>query len=170
MLKQKLQDAINEQIAYEIYSALIYKAMQAYFAAEDLPGFANWMDVQYQEELFHANKFFTYVCDAGGRAAMLPFPGARNDFTSPLEAFRETLEHEQEVTRRICKLMDLAREENDHAAQIMLQWFITEQVEEESNASLIIRKLERVEGDGRGLLMLDQELAQRVFTPPVGAA
>lgn len=170
MIGQKLQDAINDQIAFEISSALIYKAMQAYFEAEDLPGFANWMDVQYQEELFHADRFFTYVCDAGGRAAMLPFAGARNDFASPLEAFRVTLEHEQQVTARIGKLMDLAREEGDHAAQIMLQWFVTEQVEEEANAGLIIRKLERVEGDGRGLLMLDQELAQRVFTPPVGAA
>ncbi len=170
MLSQKLQDAINDQIAFEIYSALTYKAMQAYFEAEDLPGFANWMDVQYQEELFHANKFFTYVCDAGGRASMLPIQGARNDYASPLEAFQVTLEHEQEVTSRIGKLMDLARQENDHAAQIMLQWFITEQVEEEASAGLIIRKLQRVEDDGRGLLMLDQELAQRVFTPPAGAA
>ena len=169
MLSEKLQDAINDQISFEIYSALTYKAMQAYFEAEDLPGFANWMDVQYQEELFHANRFFTYVCDAGGRAVMLPIAGARNDYASPLEAFRETLVHEQEVTARIGKIMDLAREENDHAAQIMLQWFITEQVEEEASAGLIIRKLERVEGDGRGLLMLDQELAQRVFTPPAAA-
>ncbi len=170
MISQKLQDAVNEQIAFEISSALIYKAMQAYFEAEDLPGFANWMDVQYQEELGHANRFFTYVCAAGGCAAMLPFGGARNDYTSPMEAFRVTLDHEQQVTSRIGKLMDLARLENDHAAQIMLQWFITEQVEEEATAGLIIRKLERVEGDGRGLLMLDQELAQRVFTPPTGAA
>ncbi|WP_020677285.1 ferritin [Geopsychrobacter electrodiphilus] len=169
MLSKKLQDAINEQIAFEISSALIYKAMQAYFEHEDLPGFANWMDVQYQEELFHANRFFTYVCDAGGLAAMLPFEGARNDYESPLEAFRVTLDHEQQVTARIGKLMDLAREQGDHAAQIMLQWFITEQVEEEASAGLIIRKLERVEGDGRGLLMLDQELAQRVYTPPAGA-
>lgn len=170
MISQTLQDAINEQIAFEISSALIYKAMQAYFEAEDLPGFANWMDVQYQEELFHANKFFNYVCEVGGRAAMLPFEGARNDYASPLEAFRTALGHEQIVTSRIGKLMDLARLENDHAAQIMLQWFITEQIEEEASAGLIIRKLERVEGDGRGLLMLDQELAQRVFTPPVGTA
>lgn len=170
MISQKLQDAINDQIAFEIYSALTYKAMQAYFEAEDLPGFANWMDVQYQEELFHANKFFNYVCEIGGRAAMLPIDGARNNYASPLEAFRVTLEHEQEVTGRIGKLMDLAKQENDHAAQIMLQWFITEQIEEEASASLIIKKLERVEGDGRGLLMLDQELAQRAFTPPAGAA
>jgi ferritin len=170
MTSQKLQDAINDQIAFEIYSALTYKAMQAYFEAEDLPGFANWMDVQYQEELFHANKFFTYVCDAGGRAAMLPIEGARNEYASPLEAFSIALGHEREVTTRIGKLMDLARQENDHAAQIMLQWFITEQVEEEASAGLIIRKLERIEGDGRGLLMLDQELAQRVFIPPAGAA
>jgi len=169
MLTPKLQAALNDQIAFEFSSALIYKAMQAYFEAEDLPGFANWMDIQYQEELFHANKLFTYVCETGGLAAMLPFEGARNDYDSPLEAFRAALAHEQIVTQRIGNLMDLARDEHDHAAQIMLQWFITEQVEEEANAGLIIRKLERVEGDGRGLLMLDQELAQRVFTPPANA-
>ena len=169
MLSEKLQNAINEQIAFEIHSALLYKAMQAYFEAEDLPGFANWMNVQFQEELFHANKFFTYVGDAGGRARILPIEEPRNDYTSPLEVFRATLEHEQEITSRIGRLMDLARAENDHAAQIMLQWFITEQVEEEASAGLVIRKLERVEGDGRGLLMLDQELAQRVYTPPTGA-
>lgn len=169
MLSKKLQDEINQQIAFEIYSALTYKAMQAYFEDEELPGFSNWMDVQFQEEMFHANKFFRHVCEHGGRAALLPIEGARNEYSSPLEAFQVTLTHEQEVTARIGKLMDLAREEGDHAAQIMLQWFITEQVEEEAAAGLIIRKLQRVEGDGRGLLMIDQELAQRVFAPPAGA-
>ena len=96
--------------------------------------------------------------------------GPKNDFASPLEAFQFGLQHERFVTERIGKLMDLTREEGHHAAQIMLQWFVTEQVEEEANFTLIIRKLKRVEGDGRGLLLLDQELAQRVFVPPVAAA
>jgi len=165
MLSKKLVTAFNEQIAFEIHSALIYKAMQAYFAAEDFPGMANWMGVQYQEELAHAEKMFNFVCDAGGRAEMLALEQPRNEFSSPLEAFETTLAHEQIVTERISKLMELAQKEKSHAAQICLQWFITEQVEEEANASLIIKKLKMVEGDGRGLLMIDQELAQRVFVP-----
>ena len=167
MMNQKLVDAFNNQIQFEIHSALIYKAMQAYFAAEDFPGMANWMNVQYQEELAHAEKLFTYVCDAGSRAKMLAMEEPRNDYSSPLEVFETALAHEQIVTGRINNLMELAQEGKDHAAQICLQWFITEQLEEEANASLIIKKLKLVEGDGRGLLMIDQELAQRVFVPIV---
>lgn len=165
MISQKLVDAINDQIAFEIHSALIYKAMQAYFESEDFPGMANWMNVQYQEELAHAEKMFGFVCEAGGRAKMLALEEPRNDYSSPLEVFETALAHEQIVTGRINNLMDLAQQEKNHAAQIFLQWFVTEQIEEEANAGLIIRKLKRVEGDGRGLLMIDQELAQRVFVP-----
>ena len=161
MLSDKLQQAINEQIAFEYHSALLYKAMQAYFEAEDLPGFANWMDVQFQEELFHANKFFSYVCEAGGRALMLPIEGPRNEYGSPLEVFRLALEHEQEVTSRIGKLMDLARAENDHAAQIMLQWFITEQVEEESSAAEIVASMKMIEARETAVLQLDHRLSKR---------
>ncbi len=165
MISDKLVAAFNDQIAFEIHSALIYKAMQAYFEAEDLPGMANWMGVQYQEELSHAEKMFNFVCEAGGRAKMLAMDEPRNDYSSPLEAFETALAHEQIVTGRISNLMEQAQEEKNHAAQIELQWFITEQVEEEASAGLIIKKLQMVEGDGRGLLMIDQELAARVFTP-----
>jgi len=165
MMTQKLVDAFNDQIAFEIHSALIYKAMQGYFAAEDFPGMANWMNVQYQEELAHAEKMFNFGCDAGARARMLALEEPRNEYSSPLEVFQTALAHEQLVTSRISSLMELAQQEKNHAAQICLQWFITEQVEEEANASLIIKKLKMVAGDGRGLLMIDQELAQRVFVP-----
>ncbi len=165
MISDKLVDAFNAQIAFEIHSALIYKAMQAYFEAEDFPGMANWMGVQYQEELSHAEKMFNFVCEAGGRAKMLAMEEPRNEYSSPLEAFETALAHEQIVTSRISNLMELAQEEKNHAAQIELQWFVTEQVEEEASAGLIIKKLQMVEGDGRGLLMIDQELAARVFTP-----
>jgi ferritin len=165
MINRKLVDAFNDQIAFEIHSALIYKAMQAYFAAEDFPGMANWMNVQFQEEMAHAEKMFTFVCNAGGRARMLALEEPRNDYDSPLEVFETALTHEQLVTSRIDNLMELAQQEKNHAAQICLQWFITEQIEEEANAGLIIKKLKLVEGDGRGLLMIDQELAQRVFVP-----
>ncbi len=165
MISQKLVDALNDQIAFEIHSALIYKAMQAYFEAEDFPGMANWMNVQFQEELAHAEKMFNFVCEAGGRAKMLAMTEPQNDYSSPLNVFETALAHEQIVTSRINDLMELAQAEKNHAAQIFLQWFVTEQVEEEASAGLIIKKLKMIEGDGRGLLMIDQELAQRVFTP-----
>ena len=165
MISQKLVDALNDQIAFEIHSALIYKAMQAYFEAEDFPGMANWMNVQFQEEMAHAEKMFNFVCEAGGRARMLAMEEPRNEYSSPLEAFETALAHEQVVTSRINGLMELAQAEKNHAAQIFLQWFVTEQVEEEASAGLIIKKLQRIGDDGRGLLMIDEELGQRVFTP-----
>jgi ferritin len=165
MISPKLQDALNEQMKNEFFSAYLYMAMAGYFQSEDLPGFATWMRVQALEEMTHGERFFHFTCDAGGRTDLRPIEGPKNDFASPLDVFQFGLQHEKFVTDRIGKLMDLAREEGNHAAQIMLQWFITEQVEEEASFSLIIRKLQRVEGDGRGLLMLDQELGQRVFAP-----
>jgi len=169
MLPKKLQDALNEQMKNEFFSAYLYMAMAGYFLAEDLPGFANWMRVQALEEMTHGEKFFNFICDTSGRTNLLPIDGPKNDFNSPLDAIEFGLKHEQFVTASIGKLMDLAQKENHHAAKIFLQWFVTEQVEEESNFSLLIRKLKRVEGDGRGLLMIDQELATRVFTPPAAA-
>lgn len=163
MLSEKLNQAINDQIQFEYYSAFIYKAMQAYFEDEDLPGMANWMEIQFQEEMSHAEKMFDFICEAGGRVALQAMDAPRNEYGSPLEAFEVSLEHEQMVTSRINDLMDLAQQEKNHAAQIFLQWFVTEQVEEESSVSHIIAKLKRVEGDGRGLMMIDQELANRTL-------
>jgi len=170
MLSPRLQDALNEQMKNEFFSAYLYMAMAGYFQSEDLPGIATWMRVQALEEMTHGERFFAFLCDAGGRTDLRPIEGPKNDFASPLQAFEFGLDHERFVTSRIGELMDLSREERNHAAEIMLNWFVTEQVEEESNFSLIIRKLKRVEGDGRGLLMLDQELGQRVFVPPVAGA
>ena len=165
MLNEKLVNAINDQIQYEIYSALIYKAMQAYFESEDLPGMANWMNIQFQEEMAHAEKMFNFVCETGNRVMFKAMESPRNDYSSPLEVFETSLEHEQSVTARINSLMDLAQQEKNHAAQIFLQWFVTEQVEEEASVNHIIAKLKRVKEDGRGLMMIDQELGQRTFTP-----
>ena len=168
MLSQTLNQALNEQISYENYSAFIYKAMQAYFESEDLSGMANWMNIQYQEELSHAEKMFQYVCDAGGRVEILGMDTPNNEYTSPLQVFESALEHEQKVTQRINDLMEQAQAEKNHAAQIFLQWFVTEQVEEEASVSEIISKLKRIKDDGRGLMMVDQELAKRT-APPVEA-
>ncbi|MBI5445846.1 MAG: ferritin [Deltaproteobacteria bacterium] len=166
MISQRLQDAMNEQMKNEFFSAYLYKAMEAYFEQEELKGFANWIHVQALEELTHGERFFRFLCDVGGKAVALGIDAPKGDFRSVLEAFEYGLSHEQFVTSRINQLMDLAREESNHAAQIMLQWFVTEQVEEESNFTNMVKKLKIVEGDGRGLLLLDQEAAQRVFTPP----
>jgi ferritin len=165
MLSEKLTEAINDQIQFEYYSAFIYKAMQGYFEEEDLPGMANWMDVQFQEEMGHAEKMFAFVCETSSRVQIKGMDAPQNEYSSPLEAFEVSLDHEQQVTARINNLMDLAQQEKDHAALIFLQWFITEQIEEEANVSYIIAQLKRVKDDGRGLMMIDQQLAQRVFTP-----
>lgn len=170
MLSEKLVDAINEQIQFEYYSAFTYKAMQAYFENEDLTGMANWMNIQFQEELSHAEKMFRFICETGSKAKLMEIKTPRNEFNSVLEVFEETLEHEQEVTSRINKLMDFAQEEKNHSAQIFLQWFITEQIEEEANVSHIIAKLKRIGGDGRGLMMIDQELEKRTFVDPTTEA
>jgi ferritin len=165
MLSPKLLDALNDQMAKEFFSGYLYKAMAGYFDSEDLTGFANWMHCQGLEELTHGERFYRFINEAGGRALMLPLETPKNDFQSPLEVFEYGLQHEQFVTGRINGLMDLAREESNHAAAIALEWFVSEQVEEESNFSSWIKKLKLVAGDGRGLLMLDQEAAKRVFSP-----
>lgn len=168
MLSQPLVDALNEQMKNEFFSAYLYKAMAAYFETEDLPGFAHWMKLQALEELCHGEKFFNYICEAGGRAVMLPIDGPKTDYESPLDVFEYSLKHEQFVTASIDNLMTLAKSENAHATEIFLQWFVTEQVEEEANFGLVLKKVKRLEGDGRGLMMMDQELGQRAFAVPTG--
>lgn len=166
MLSQKLQDALNEQMKNEFYSAYLYKAMAAYFEAEDLPGFANFFEVQALEEMTHGDKFYQYICEAGGRAFLKAIDEPKNEYASPTDAFEYALAHEQKVTGMINQLTDLAIAESDHATRIFLQWFVSEQVEEEASFNGWLAKVRRIGSDGRGLLMLDQELGQRSFTPP----
>jgi len=170
MLSQKLQEALNEQMKNEFFSAYLYLAIAGYFQSEDLPGIASWMRVQALEELTHGEKFFNFIADAGGRTDIRGFESPQNAFSSPLDAFKYSLKHENFVTDSINKLMDLAKAEGAHSAQIFLQWFVTEQVEEESSFNLIVRKLERIGNDGNGLLRLDEDLAARTFVPPATGA
>ena len=170
MFSKKLRDAMNEQMKNEFASAYIYLAMAGYFQAEDLPGVANWMRVQAMEELTHGEKFFHFICDAAGRTDLRAIDMPQNSYKSPLDCFKAGLKHENFVTASINNLVNLARKDNNYAAEIFLQWFVTEQVEEEANFSLIIKKLERIGEDGNGLLRLDEELGQRVFVPPAAAA
>ena len=170
MLNQKLQDALNEQMKNEFFSAYLYMAIAGYFESEDLPGIASWMRVQALEEMTHGEKFFNFITEAAGRTDFRGFDAPQNLYESPLNAFKYSLKHENFVTDSINKLMDLAKAQSNHAAQIFLQWFVTEQVEEEANFSLILRKLERIGNDGNGLLRLDDELGQRIFVPPTATA
>lgn len=170
MLTPKLEEELNEQIKYEWFSAYLYMAIAGHFENDDLPGFANWMRIQAKEELAHGQIMFDFVCETGARINLQPIDGPKNDFTSALDAFEYSLDHEKFVSSRINKMMSLAKEENDHAAEIFLQWFVTEQVEEEANFGLLVKKLQRIGDDGNGLLRLDEELATRVFVPPAALA
>lgn len=167
MLKEKLQDELNKQINEELYSAYIYLSMNAYFESMNLKGFANWMRVQVQEELVHAMKFYDFIVGRGGRVKLDQITKPPIEWKSPLDAFEAAYAHEQHITGRINILVNLAIEEKDHATNAMLQWFVTEQVEEEANTSSVVEKLKLAGKKGPGLLMLDQELGTRVFIPPV---
>lgn len=165
-MKKKIQDALNAQINEELYSAYIYFSMAAYFKSMNLDGFAHWMEIQTQEELSHAFKIYNYMNDRGGRPAMAAISKPPMKWKSPLDAFEEAYKHEQHISAEINKLVDISIRESDHALNNMLQWFVAEQVEEEASADEIVQKLRIVGTDGTGLLMVDQELATRVFTPP----
>lgn len=166
MIKKAVQDAFNEQIKYELESAYLYLSMAAYFHSKGLDGMAQWMRVQTQEELVHAMKFFDHIKERDGRVVLAALAQPKAEWSSPLEAFRQAYEHEQFVTSRINELADLALKENDRAAGVFLQWFVTEQVEEEASTSKVTHQLELVGESGQGLLMLDRELGARTFTMP----
>ena len=161
MLSKAMQDAINEQIKNELYSAYLYLSMAAYSEANNLSGFAHWMRAQSQEEVEHAMKFFEFVNERGGRVVLHAIDQPPVDFESPVKIFEETLNHERKVTAMINSLYELALEEKDYASQVMLHWFIDEQVEEEANASYILDTLKAIGVKGQALVMLDRELARR---------
>ena len=160
MLSQNLQAAINDQIKHEFYSAHLYLSMSAYFECNNWPGMSKWMRVQAQEEVGHAYKFFDFVNDRGGRVVVSAIDQPPTDFESALDAFSQAQAHERKVTGLIDHLYALALQENDYPTQVLLQWFITEQVEEEKNASVIVEQLKRV-GSGGGLVHYDRQLGKR---------
>jgi ferritin len=165
MLDDKVLKLLNEQITKEFYSGYLYMAMAGYFEDQNLAGFAHWMRMQGQEESCHALIFFNYVCERGGRIALGAIEQPQAAWDSPLAVFEAGVEHEKLVTASINNIGDAAVEVRDHATQSMLNWFYDEQVEEEASFDEIRAKLERV-GDGNGLYMLDEQLAQRVFNVP----
>lgn len=170
MVGKKMQAAINKQIHNELYSAYLYLAMAAYADVEGLKGAANWFRVQFQEEMVHAMKFFNYLISQGTYVELQAIEQPPSRFKSLLDMYEATLKHERFITQCINDLMELAIAEKDHASQILLQWYVTEQVEEEANPTEIIGQLKLAGKDGSGLLMIDQKLAGRVFVPPADAS
>jgi len=166
MFNKKMEKSFNEQINEELYSAYLYLSMVAYFESTNLPGFANWMRVQTQEEIVHAMKFYDYINQRNGRVALTALADPQIEWKSPMDAFEAAYKHELHITDKINELVNLAIEEKDHAANMFLQWFVNEQVEEEKNPLDIIQKLKMIKDSSESLYMLDKELAARVFTPP----
>jgi ferritin len=161
MLSEKMENALNGQLNAEMYSGYMYLSMNAYFKSINLDGFANWMHYQAQEELAHAMKFYDFIISRGGRVTLAQIEAPPNTWNSPLAVFEATLEHEQKVTGLINDLVELALEEHDHASNIFLQWFVSEQVEEEENVGGVLEQLKLMGEAKGGLFMMDRELAKR---------
>lgn len=161
MISDKMRNALNNQIKNEIYSAYLYKSMGLHFKAESLNGFAAWMAAQAKEEEFHAQKLIDFVINRGGRVELEQIDKPKSKWSSPLEAFKEALEHEKFVTSEIHNLVKLADEENDLPSHYMLGWFVDEQVEEEATAGEIVDKLELVGDKPTALFMYDSVLGRR---------
>jgi ferritin len=161
MIKEKIQDAVNKQINAELYSAYMYLSMSAYFQSINFDGFASWMYLQAKEEFSHAMKFYDYLLERGGKITLFPIEAPPRDWKSVQEVFENVYQHEIKVTGLINGLVDLAAAEKDHATGIMLQWFVTEQVEEEAHASLIVEQLKMIGPSNNGQFMLDKKLGKR---------
>ncbi len=166
MLGEKMQKALNDQINAEFFSAYLYLAMEAYFESRGLPGFANWMRCQSQEEVVHAMKLYDFINERNGRVTLKSLETPPGEWDSPQQVFEAAYAHEQEVTGLINSLVDLAIKESDHATNTFLQWFVAEQVEEEATACGVVDRLKLIGSSGDGLFQLDKELGQRIFTPP----
>ncbi len=161
MLKENMEKALNEQINAELFSAYLYLSMSAYFESIDLAGFGNWMKLQAQEEAEHAMKIYDFVNQRGGRVILTAIEAPQSEWKSPLDAFEDVYSHEQKVTKMIHDLVDLALQEKDHASNNFLQWFVSEQVEEEDSAQTVLQKLKLIGDKGHGLFMIDRELGNR---------
>ncbi len=164
-ISKKLTDAINDQINYELYSGFIYLSMATWCEEQNLPGFAHWLEVQYQEEFAHAMRFYRHITERGGRVILKEIEAPKTEWASPLEVFEDAYEHEKKVTARIYKIGDIADEEKDRGAMGLLQWFYDEQVEEEKNTSEIRDTLKRMGDSPHALFMLDKELGARPAAP-----
>ena len=165
-ISTRMQEEMNGQLNFELYSAYLYLSVAAYFHSKGLDGMAQWMRVQTQEELTHVMKFFDHINSRGGVVILRAIHQPKTEWDSPLAAFENAYEHEQLVTSRINELVKVAEEESDRGAGVMLQWFVTEQVEEEATTSKVAQALRLIGDSGNGLLMSDRELGARTFVMP----
>jgi len=170
MIDKKIEKALNEQINKEFFSSYLYLSMASYFESKNLTGMAAWMRVQADEEHLHAMRFYNYVIQKGGRAVLAAIETPKSEWKSTLEIFENTYEHEQFITASINELVNLSLEVKDHATNNFLQWFVTEQVEEEANVTKIIDNLKMIGDNSYGIFMLDRELGTRPPAQPLPAA
>ena len=161
MISKKIQKALNDQLNAEFYSSYFYLSMSAYFESKDLQGFATWFRLQADEEYAHAMKIFEYIYQIGGEVKLTKIEGPKTDWDSFLEVFQDTFEHEQKVTKSINDILELAYVEKDHATVNFLQWFVSEQVEEEAISQQNVKKMEMIGDNKAGLFMIDKELGGR---------
>jgi len=166
MLSKKVEEALNEQVKAEFFSAYFYLSMSNYFEKINLKGFANWMRIQFQEEQIHALHLVDFINERGGSVKLMAIETPKTEWKNPIEIFEETLDHEVKLTGLINELVDISMKEKDHATVNMLQWYVSEQVEEEANASEILQQLKIIEGNGPGLFMIDKDLKARIFVDP----
>ena len=160
-LSNKLEKVLNDQINLELCSAYAYLGMAAYFDHTAFTGFAKWMQVQSGEELGHANRFFKYIVERGGKVELHALPEPKCDYKSPLDVFKASLGHEQKVSAAICAIYELAAAEKDYPTLSFLKWFLDEQVEEERNVGDMLAKLELVGDNVSGLYQVDRQAAAR---------
>ncbi len=165
MISAKMQKALNTHLNEELYSSYFYLSMAAYFEAKNLKGFANWFRIQSTEEEMHGMKFFNFILQKGGKVSLTEIGAPKIEWKSISEVFADTLKHEQKITGLINKLVEVSMLEKDFATNNFLQWFVTEQVEEEANVEEIIQKIEMIGDNKSGLYMLDNELGARVESP-----
>ena len=166
MISKTMNEVINGQINAELYSAYLYLSMSTWFSEKSLSGFAGWMRAQAQEELFHSTKMLDYLLERGGNVELEAIAKPVPDWSTPLEVIEETAAHEAKVTGLINDLVDVALKERDHATNNFLQWFVAEQVEEESSVGDVVEKMKMIGDHSAGMFAMDMEMGKRVFTPP----
>lgn len=167
MLSKKVNAALSSQVNYELYSAYIYFGMAAAMETAGFKGASHWMRTQANEELFHAAKLFDYVYSRDGQVELPEIKGVKNTYDSPLQAFETAYAHEKSVTERFCKMTDLVLQEKDHVTNAFIQWFITEQIEEEDNVRSIVDRLKRIKNSPDAMYQLDSELAARTLSATI---
>jgi len=166
MISKKMNEVLNGQVNAELYSSYLYLAMSSWFSEKSLSGFAGWMRAQAQEELFHSIKILDYILERGGSVQLDTIEKPKGSWSSPLEVIQETADHEAKVTGLINDLVDVGLKERDHAANIFLQWFVAEQVEEEASVGEVVEKMKMIGDDSAGMFAMDMEMGKRVFAPP----